>query len=95
MDDIDKRLRSFGIDPEWVRKEIGEGREKAVLAALDEAEEMLELQLVELEDLREEVCAMAESFRTRGGEDEGRLSDEELEMLNAAGTFFDDGRFGE
>ena len=45
---MDRKLRSFGIDPDWVREEIRQGREWAVMEALDRADEELALRRVEL-----------------------------------------------
>ena len=95
MDDMDRKLRSFGIDPEWVREEILQGREWAVMEALDRADEELALRRVELEDLREGISEMTERFRERAP-DSDVLTDEDLEMLNAAGNPFpQDGRLND
>ena len=95
MDDMDRKLRSFGIDPDWVREEIRQGREWAVMEALDRADEELALRRVELEDLREGICEMTERFRERTP-DSDVLTDEDLEMLNAAGNPFpQDGRLND
>ena len=95
MGDMDRKLRSFGIDPDWVREEIRQGREWAVMEALDRADEELALRRVELEDLREGICEMTERFRERTP-DSDVLTDEDLEMLNAAGNPFpQDGRLND
>ena len=95
MDDMDRKLRSFGIDPDWVREEIRQGREWAVMEALDRADEELALRRVELEDLREGISEMTERFRDRAP-DSDVLTDEDLEMLNAAGNPFpQDGRLND
>ena len=95
MDDMDRKLRSFGIDPDWVREEILQGREWAVMEALDRADEELALRRVELEDLREGISEMTERFRDRTP-DSDVLTDEDLEMLNAAGNPFpQDGRLND
>ena len=95
MDDMDIKLRSFGIDPDWVREEIRQGREWAVMEALDRADEELALRRVELEDLREGISEMTERFRDRAP-DSDVLTDEDLEMLSAAGNPFpQDGRLND
>ena len=95
MDDMDRKLRSFGIDPDWVREEIRQGREWAVMEALDRADEELALRRVELEDLREGIFEMTERFRDRAP-DSDVLTDEDLEMLSAAGNPFpQDGRLND
>ena len=92
---MDRKLRSFGIDPDWVREEILQGREWAVMEALDRADEELALRRVELEDLREGISEMTERFRDRAP-DSDVLTDEDLEMLNAAGNPFpQDGRLND
>ena len=95
MGDMDRKLRSFGIDPDWVREEIRQGREWAVMEALDRADEELALRRVELEDLREGISEMTERFRDRAP-DSDVMTDEDLEMLSAAGNPFpQDGRLND
>ena len=92
---MDRKLRSFGIDPDWVREEIRQGREWAVMEALDRADEELALRRVELEDLWEGISEMTERFRDRAP-DSDVLTDEDLEMLSAAGNPFpQDGRLND
>ena len=84
MNALDRKLRSFGLDPAWVREEIRRGRAEAVMEALDRAEEDLTLRRMELEDLREDLRHQAEGVLQAVLS--GELSDDDLEMLHAAGN---------
>ncbi len=82
MNDFDRSLRSFGLDPLRVRQSIEKGDARRVLAVLQKEEEMLRLRSIELADLRETICEL--DFKARRVTC-GELSDEDMEMLSAAG----------
>lgn len=87
MNDLDaelRNLRHFGLDPEEIREYLLSGRIDAVMEALKRAEETLEMRRLELEDLRDAL--LSAHPRKRGGTAEDVLSDEDLDMLNAAGA---------
>lgn len=82
MDEFGRSLRSFGLDPEWVRSALRNGDVSAVLASLKKEEDMLLLRNIELAELREQLLAMAEEERRRWSDE---LSDDDFDLLSAAG----------
>lgn len=82
MDEFGRSLRSFGLDPEWVRDALRCGDIRDVLASLKKEEETLLLRSMEIADLREQLLAMAGEKR---GKMRDELSDDDLELMSAAG----------
>lgn len=82
MDEFGRSLRSFGLDPEWVRSALRDGDVSAVLASLKKEEDMLLLRNIELAELREQLLAMAGEERRRWSDE---LSDDDFDLLSAAG----------
>lgn len=86
MNDLDAKLRYFGLDPGWVREHLLSGQIDEVMEALEGVEETLEMQRLELEDLRDALREA--SMRRHDDNATDTLSEEDLDMLNAAGTLF-------
>ena len=82
MDEFGRALRSFGLDPERVRDALRRGDIHGVLDSLRKEEDMLRLRSVEIADLYERVLAMAGEEKQKMRDE---LSDDDLEMLSAAG----------
>ena len=83
MHSLDTVLYSFGLDPNRVREALEKGRIDEVLAWLHKEDSRLALRRMELEDLQESLMAWAENKGSLGSDEE--LSDEDMELLSAAG----------
>ncbi len=83
MHSLDTVLYSFGLDPNLVREALEKGRVEEVLAWLQKEDSRLALRRLELEDLREALMAWGKKDGSCGSDEE--LSDEDMELLSAAG----------
>ncbi len=83
MDNLHAMLRSFGLDPRWTWERLQKGELQEVLALLEKEESRISLRQRELQDLRETLIARREERCS--SQDEEELSDEDMELLSAAG----------
>lgn len=81
--EMDRLLRSFGLNVRSTRELLDEGESEKVLAMLAKEESRIALKKLELEDLREAIAAMARKSANDGND--GELSDDDMELLSAAG----------
>ncbi|MCF4151064.1 hypothetical protein L2W58_04550 [Dethiosulfovibrio sp. F2B] len=81
--EMDRLLRSFGLNVRSTRELLDKGESEKVLAMLAKEESRIALKKLELEDLREAIAAMARKSANDG--DDGELSDDDMELLSAAG----------